>query len=190
MLSSITPLGQRGTARSWRRTVISFWIGALATGALAYGAVGLLGQLLGIADAPEWIPLAVLAVSALLDASHLSPAGPKRQVNENWLGAYRDWVTGLGYGTQLGTGWLTIVPIWGVWTLVFVSALVPNPTAFLIGISFAAGRSALLFIARDVDRPERLASMMAGLVRYDRPVMRLVLGGYAAAILLGAIRAS
>jgi len=190
MLSSITPLGQRGRGNSWIRTVSAFWVGALLAGGLTYGGLGLIGDLTGVSTAPEWWVLIVVTVAAILDARRVRAPGPRRQVNEDWLGRYRDWVTGLGFGWQLGTGLFTIVPLWAVWALVVAALLQGLPTAIFIGIAFAAGRAALLAFTRGVDRPDRLARLMERLAAFDRPALRMTLAAYGLLIVLGALIAS
>src|SRR5438309_5062498 len=111
MLSSITPLGERGRGVSWGRTVTAYVAGSTLAGAV-------LGAVLGYAGG--WLP-ASSAWAALLGAaclvglaaergfagSHLPTIG--RQVDVAWLGIYRGWVYGAGYGLQLGLGVGTIV---------------------------------------------------------------------------------
>ena len=86
MLSSITPLGQRGRRASWKRTVVGFWGGALLAGTVTFGLAGAVGELAGLAGMPTMVSVAVLGLGALLDSLRLDPPGPHRQVDENWLG--------------------------------------------------------------------------------------------------------
>ena len=110
MLSSITPLGQRGRGMSWARTVVAFWIGAIAGGAIVFGLIGLVGSLLRVPSLNPWYSMLVLLAAAGLDLLGVKAPGPHRQVDEDWLGRYRDWVVGLGFGVQLGAGFVTIIP--------------------------------------------------------------------------------
>jgi hypothetical protein len=110
MLSSITPLGQRGRGMSWSRTVISFWVGALLAGAVVFGLLGVFGEMLGVGRLNPWYTVVVLSIAGVLDLRGLKPPGLHRQVDEDWLGRYRDWVVGLGFGAQLGAGFATIIP--------------------------------------------------------------------------------
>ena len=44
-----------------------------------------------------------------VDLSNRTVPGPRRQVDERWLDRYRGWVYGVGYGSQLGLGIVTVV---------------------------------------------------------------------------------
>lgn len=185
MLSSITPLGQRARGNSWLRTVLAFWLGASVTAVAVHGLLGLVGEVTGVADVPPWVVLIPVVGSAALDLTGLRPWGPRRQVDEDWLGRYRDWVVGFGFGAQLGTGFHTHVPVWGVWGLLTTSLLLGLPGAVAIGLGFAAGRTALLVTTARVDRPERLAGTMAGLARFDRPAKGALVVGYVVVVAVG-----
>ena len=189
MLSSITPLGQRGRGSSWVRTVVAFWIGALLAAVVVFGAVGVLGETSGLTQLHWSVSIAVVAVAMILDLLRVKPVGPRRQVNEDWLPQYRDWVTGFGFGFQLGAGLTTIIPVWAVWSLFALAALSGLPIAILIGLAFAAGRSIPLFAAGRVDRPERLAALMSRLAGLDRPAMRALFGAYAMVLVIGVLYA-
>ena len=84
MLSSITPLGQRGRGMSWSRTVIAFWVGAIVAATATFSIVGLVGSLLGLGRLNPWFSLMVLLVAAVLDVARIKPPGSRRQVDENW----------------------------------------------------------------------------------------------------------
>src|SRR5690349_6817288 len=103
MLTSITPLGERGRNSNWALTVTAFAFGSLLGGALVGALAGGMGALAG-AELPGGRIAAIgLAGAALLAvALDLGIAGLRlptsgRQVNENWLGTYRGWVYGLGF---------------------------------------------------------------------------------------------
>lgn len=187
MLSSITPLGQRARGNSWLRTVLAFWVGASATAVMLHGLLGLVGETTGVADVMPWVVLIPVVASAGLDLTGFRPWGPRRQVDEDWLGRYRDWVVGFGFGAQLGTGIHTHVPVWGVWGLLAASVLMGLPGAAIIGLGFAAGRTALLVATARVDRPERLAGTMAGLARFDRPAKGALMIGYLVVVVVGVV---
>jgi hypothetical protein len=48
---------------------------------------------------------------------------PRRQVNEEWLGRYRGWVYGIGFGGQLGLGVATIVTTAAVYASLALATL-------------------------------------------------------------------
>src|SRR5687768_2664330 len=121
MLSSITPLGERGRQRRWGATVTAYAVGSVAAGAS-------LGALLGLVpEPPARAALVVLAVAcalaALLDLRPALLPTIRRQVNEDWLGVYRGWVCGAGFGLQLGLGVVTIVTTAAVYVVLIAAAL-------------------------------------------------------------------
>jgi len=113
MLTSITPLGERGRHSHWSVTVGAFVIGAVVASA-AFGALAaLLGRLILPSSTGIHLRLALLGgalvIAAGLDAAREPTPGPRRQVNERWLESYRGWVYGAGFGAQLGVGVTTVV---------------------------------------------------------------------------------
>ena len=113
MLTSITPLGERGRHSHWSVTVTAFVVGALVASA-AFGALaGTVGRFVLPSSTPVHLRLGVLAaalvIAAALDAAREPTPGPRRQVNERWLDSYRGWVYGAGFGAQLGIGVTTVV---------------------------------------------------------------------------------
>ena len=184
MLSSITPLGQRGRGGSWLRTVTAFWIGASLAGGVVFGLLGVLGAALGVPSLNPWYSLAVLAVAAVLDLRRVRPPGPHRQVDEVWLGRYRDWVTGLGFGLQLGAGFATIIPTFGTWALLLVAISVGIPAAIAIGVGFGVGRSLLLVFTRSIGSPSVLAETMQRFASVESRARWLAMAGYAVVILV------
>ena len=114
MLSSITPLGLRGRGMSWTRAVVAFSLAAVLTAIGLFGLLGWLGDGLAIADSNSLVVVGIIGTALVLDLAGIRPPGPQRQVNEDWLGRYRDWVIGAGFGAQLGLGFVTIVPTFGV----------------------------------------------------------------------------
>jgi sulfite exporter TauE/SafE len=113
MLTSITPLGERGRHSQWAVTVTAFALGATVASAALGALTGLVGRLVLPGTTSIHLRLAVLAaalaVAAALDASREPAPGPRRQVNERWLDRYRGWVYGLGFGAQLGIGVTTVI---------------------------------------------------------------------------------
>src|SRR3954447_8870550 len=106
MLASITPLGEQGRRRRWRRTVTAFVIASILGGAATGLVAGALGSLL-LRDV-SWdgrigFVAALLALGLVLDLAGKVP-GPRRQVDESWLDRYRGWVYGAGFGFQLRAG--------------------------------------------------------------------------------------
>jgi len=185
MLSSITPLGQRGRRGSWLTTVIAFWVGALVTGGIVFGSLGVIGDLLGITKTNPWYSLTILLAAALLDWSGIRPPGPHRQVDEDWLGRYRDWVVGLGFGSQLGAGFATIIPSFGTWALYLIALGAGVQAALAIGVGFGLGRSLLLLSTRRVRSPSVLAETMKSFSGAEGRVRWASIIGYGAVIAVG-----
>ena len=80
-------------------------------------------------------PVAAILVAALLLAglpldsrvAGLRLPTWRRQVDEAWLGRYRGWVYGAGFGVQLGLGVVTIVTSATVYATVLLCALSGSP---------------------------------------------------------------
>ena len=111
MLSSITPLGERGRHNRFAVTATAFVVGAMAGGAALGTLAGFAGSLLPARPAAvDALLVALLALAgAWFDTRHVPSI--KRQVNEDWLGRYRGWVYGFGFGAQLGFGLVTVVTL-------------------------------------------------------------------------------
>lgn len=187
MLSSITPLGQRGRGMSWKRTVVAFWIAAIVSGFAVFAAAGLIGEFLGFDSVAPWGVIVVIVVAAIFDLVGAKPPGPLRQVDEDWLGRYRDWVLGLGYGAQLGAGLVTIIPSYGTWAVLTVALITGFPLAGLLGVAFGVGRSLILLTARKVTSPSDLVERMQRFAGFEPRARWVAFSGYAVALLgLGA----
>lgn len=139
MLSSITPLSERGRGNRYRVTVAWFIFGAVL-GGLTLGTVAALGALL---VAALNLSLAAIATAVVLAAvvtlgSDLGvggfrlPANP-RQVDRAWLDRYRSWVYGMGFGWQLGVGVATFVMSATVYLMVVLAAMTGRPL-FALGV--------------------------------------------------------
>ena len=124
MLTSITPLGERGRGNRWVTTsawlIFGHVVGGFALGLLLAG----VGALFAFAGVELGRATSIAVVSVVLLASALFDLGGgrmpgRRQVDERWLTKYRGWVYGLGFGAQLGFGFVTVVN-----TAVFVAVCV------------------------------------------------------------------
>jgi sulfite exporter TauE/SafE len=200
MLGSITPLGERGRGRSWGITVTAYVAGSVAGGAIAGAAAGALGAVLTTFAPPGtavlWIAGAAVLAGAAVDtavATRLVPSsalpGPRRQVNEDWLGRYRGWVTGVGFGFQLGLGVVTIVTTAAVYSLLVVAALSGSPaTGTVIGAAFGLARALPLLAVGRVRSSDSVLRVDARLRRWQPSSARLapLAQGAAGALLLAA----
>lgn len=165
MLSSITPLGERSRGNRWWLTVTAFFVAAVLGGALqgaAWGGLGALLQLDRLSDTTVAVLAGVLAVVALaFDAfrSRLKLPTTKRQVNEDWIGLYRGWVYGAGWGFQLGLGLATVVVAATEYLVFALELLSASPaTGALIGVVFGVTRGLTVFTGARVDSPDRLVA--------------------------------
>jgi hypothetical protein len=182
MMGSITPLGERGRGRRWGPTVGAYLVGSALGGAAAGAAAGFVGGLLQAATGGGvlWIAGAAALAGAAVDAGltrALVPSGrlpgPSRQVNEEWLSTYRGWVTGAGFGVQLGLGVATIVTTAAIYALLLVAALSGSPrVGGLIGLTFGVARALPLLAAWRVRSPEALLRVDARLRRWQPAAAR------------------
>jgi MFS family permease len=143
MLSSITPLGERGRGRRWGLTTAAYVIGSAVAAAAAGALAGLAGSLL-LARPSVPIVAVALAVGVALDALGAVP-GPRRQVDESWLYRYRGGVYGFGYGAQLGLGVVTLVTGSAVYVVLGAAFASASPAAgAAIGLAAGVLRGATL----------------------------------------------
>lgn len=186
MLTSITPLGERGRGSAWGVTVAFLITGALLAGVGSGALAGLLGGLAwgGGDDDPRLALLGAALLAGLaveLGFAGLSLPSIRRQVNENWLGAYRGWVYGLGFGLQLGLGVATIVSTSAVYLALLAELLAGGAAGgALIGAAFGLVRGLTVLAARSVRTPEGLVTLARRLRSYERPVAGLTSAGMAA----------
>lgn len=174
MLSSIHPLGERARHNRWAVTVTAFTLGAIASGGAVGFALGAIGStVLPFQSAGLLAATAVgVLVAGVFDLAGMKPPGPARQVNETWIGAFRGWVYGGGFGLELGLGFLTYIVTWGVYAMFLAALLTASPVAgALVGATFGAGRSLSLLVAGLVDRPSRLTSFNRTLAKVG-PIVR------------------
>jgi hypothetical protein len=181
MLASITPLGERGRGQRWPVTVGSYALGAATAGALAGIVLGAAGGWLGLGGrqtAARLLGLAgLLALGAALDGLHRVP-GPRRQVDERWLDAFRGWVYGLGFGAQMGVGYATVITS--------AATFCAGGAALLSGSAAAGGAILGLYglvrgvtpaLTVGVDTPAQLFALHAWLERWRVPVRWGAVGG-------------
>ena len=80
----------------------------------------------------------------------IGPPFFKRQVNEYWLGRYRVWVYGSGFGWQIGAGVTTYIMTAAVFLTIALGVLTAGPwAALVVGVVFGLARGlAVLLTAR------------------------------------------
>jgi hypothetical protein len=99
--------------------------------------------------------VALAVAGAVLDATRVPTI--KRQVNEDWLNRYRGWVYGLGFGSQLGFGVVTVVSSAATYVAFALAVLTGSVAAgAAIGFTFGALRGLSLLLVRDIDSPDAL----------------------------------
>lgn len=161
MLSSINPLGERARRNRFGVTAAWYLLGSVLGGLAAGSAWGYLGSLL-----PEgrWRVVGVIAVAlagAILDLTGVEPPSIHRQVDEDWLGRYRGWVYGLGFGFQLGLGVVTIVTTASIYATFIIIALIGSPPlGALIGSIFGVSRALMITRVAHVRDPGSLRGVM------------------------------
>ncbi len=181
MLTSITPLGERGRNRRWGTTT-AWYIAGSALGGAAVGAVaGGLGAALTAANPTATAVLVVAAlacfVAAASDARGVRPRSWRRQVNEDWLGRYRGWVVGGGFGVQLGFGVVTIVSSASVYVALLLGVLTGSFWGGLaVGVTFGVVRALPLLTVRGVRDNESLGRLHRRVGRFASPVARATAG--------------
>ena len=178
MLSSIHPLGERARHNRWGLTVSSFVIAAVVAGGAAGAVLGGVGSLLPDGSWRWVAALGVIVAAGGLDLAGVAAPGPRRQVNEDWIGTFRGWVYGAGFGGQLGVGVATFVVTWGVWATGALALLTASATAgAAVGAVFGMGRSLAPLAAGWIDRPSRLTAFNRAMADRAHLVSRTVAFG-------------
>lgn len=193
MLTSISPLGERGRGNRWSLTVAWLALGSILGGAAVGAVLGGLGQA-SAASLDSRVRLVVLAAAgaaaAVWDLSGRQLPG-RRQVNEDWLVSYRSWVYGAGFGVQLGAAVATVVNTALVPLFMLAALLGGSLTMGLAtGAVFGAARGASLVLVRRARTTDDLLRLHRRLDRHAERVRRVgapvsaTLGVAAAASLL------
>ena len=189
MLTSISPLGERARGNRWSLTVTWLVAGTLAGGAALGAVLGAAGRALPVALDESW------RLSALVLAGFATAAWDlkvrrfpvHRQVNEDWLTAFRPWVYGWGYGLQLGAAIVTAVNTALVPMFMLAALLTRDPVSgMLVGAAFGAARGLTVTLNRRVRNAADLASLHRRLDTHAHRARRL---GAVAATLLAAAAA-
>ena len=188
MLTSITPLGERSRGNRWAVTTTAYALGCALGGATTGLVLGAVGAVLPA------LPVLLLAGAACLLAAGADllpgrlPVG-RRQVDEQWLGRYRGWVYGAGFGYQLGLGVVTIVASASTFAVLALALLTQSAAAgLLVGLVFGAARALPALLLRRVETWADLRAIGAGLDARARTASRATAGALAAggALLLAA----
>jgi hypothetical protein len=165
MLSTITPLAERGRGHRYGVTCGWFVLGATAGGLFLGAVTSFLAAAVRLAGPSPVVAGSVgLAASLVAFTSDTGLAGIRvpvhfRQVNERWLDAYRPWVYGVGFGFQIGCGLATYITTAAVYLMVVLAALTGDPmVALAVGGVFGLVRGlAVLATWRATTAPALLA---------------------------------
>jgi MFS family permease len=184
MLASINPLGERARNQRWGVTFAWYLVGTVAGGATLGAVAGLAGaglhQLMQPAPAVVAALVVVACVAALavdLHVARLRLPSVQRQVNENWLGKYRGWVYGLGFGYQLGLGVVTVVTTASVYLTIVLAFLIGSAWGGLtVGAAFGLARALPLLSVVGVRGPGQLRQVMRRATDQDRLARWATLG--------------
>jgi hypothetical protein len=177
MLASINPLGERARNQRWSVTAVAYGLGSTTGGALfgaALGSIGGLSRHRLPASATVAIAVVLCATAAMVDAGSATTRrwlpSPRRQVDERWLGRYRGWVYGLGFGAQLGVAVATVVTASAVYLVLVGEGLAPSALAgAVVGTAFGGVRGTSVLLAARVDSPARLSSFHRRFAALERP---------------------
>ena len=188
MLSTITPITEKGRGRRYAATVPWYLLGALAGGATLGGVAALVSIPVGAADIPEMTVFAIIGLFGVV--SIFSDFGVKgfrlprhgRQVDRLWLDHYRSWVYGTGFGWQIGVGLATYIVTTAVYLTVLIAILTGSPIqALTIGLVFGGVRGLAIFLGVRTTTLERLHGLHRGLTRFE-PQSRAVMFAIQAAV--------
>jgi hypothetical protein len=182
MLSQLTPVGEASRGYRYRYTATWFVVGSIAGGAVLGGAMAVLAAAVAALDASTTALLGVAAAAAsagaLVDTGILGIAPPffRRQVNEDWLGRYRAWLYGSGFGWQVGVGVATYIMTAAVFVTIGFGALVASPIAALaIGVGFGLVRGLAVLLTARVRTPGELFALHRRFDALGEPVRRAVI---------------
>ena len=164
MLASIHPLGERARDRRWGVTVGAYLLGSTLAAALLGALLGGVGSALPLgagATAAGVVALAALALAYDLGIGGLRLPTVHRQVDKDWLGRYRGWVVGAGFGVQLGLGVVTIVNTAAVYLAMALALLTGTVAAgAAVGTTFGLLRALEILVVARVRRPDQLRSVL------------------------------
>lgn len=183
MLSTVTPLAESGRGHRYRWTASWFFLGAVLGGATTGSVAAVAAVGIGALDLSAPTTYAIAGVAAVcaagLDGRLLGPPIPhhRRQVNEDWLGRYRAWVYGAGFGWQIGTGVATYIMSAGVYLVIVLAALTGDPrSALVVCVTFGAVRGSMVLIGARITSAERLARVHERFEAWREPVRRILVG--------------
>jgi MFS family permease len=197
MVSTITPLGERGRGNRYRVTATWYVIGAILGGATV-GAVVAVPATLAVPSRLAAALVAGLALVAMCSDSRVFGGElpiHRRQVNERWLDRYRGWVYGVGFGWQIGTGIGTYVMSAATYLLLLAPALLSPRLAIGAWLTFGCMRGLTVLATRRVRSTQELQALHLRLHAVGSAVRRCLVAAegllvVAAAASLGLVAAA
>jgi hypothetical protein len=196
MLSTITPVAERGKGHRYGATASWFVLGAVAGGVTLGVVMALLAAAVRSGSIPPTtLGLVALAAALVAVASDAGIAGVRvpvhrRQVNERWLDRYRPWVYGAGFGWQIGVGVATYITTAAVYLMVVLAALTGRPVvAVALGAGFGLLRGLAVLLTRHLTTPSALRAFHRRFTDRGPALGRLVIAFEAtgAVVLLGSL---
>ena len=182
MLSQLTPVGEASRGYRYRTTAIWFITGAVVGGTMLGGVMAALAAAVAALDVSSVALLGIAAglavLAAAIDSGILGVQPPffHRQVNEYWLGRYRAWVYGSGFGWQIGTGVTTYIMTAAVFLTIAFGALSAGPVAaLLIGVAFGLTRGLAVLLTARLRTTAELFAMHRTFDALAEPVRRAVI---------------
>jgi len=182
MLSTITPISERSRGHRYGVTAGWFVVGSLAGGATLGGLAAMLAGGAAAVDPPAAAALGVAAgcagLAALVDLGAFGTKPPffHRQVNDDWLSAYRPWVYGVGFGWQIGAGLTTYIMTAAVLLTVALAALTANPLVALgVGLAFGLVRGLAVLLSARLTSPTALTAFHRRFGAAEEPVRLAVI---------------
>jgi hypothetical protein len=183
MLSQLNPVGEASRGNRYGTTATWYVGGAVLGGATLGAAMAVLAAVVAAVGSSTDIALAAGGVAALacalVDTGMLGFAPPffLRQVNEDWLGRYRAWLYGSGFGWQVGAGVTTYIMTAAVFLVVVFGALTAGPVAaFAIGVLFGLVRGLSVLLTARSRTTAALYELHRRFDRLGEPVRRAVIG--------------
>ena len=183
MLSQLTPVGEASRGYRYRTTACWFIAGAVVGGAMLGGVMAALAIAVSSLGATSAALLGIAAgvavVGGAVDSGVLGFAPPffKRQVNEYWLGRYRAWVYGGGFGWQIGAGVTTYIMTAAVFLTVAFGASSAGPwAAFAVGVTFGLARGLAVLLTARLHTTSELFALHRRFDALGEPVRRAVIG--------------
>lgn len=174
MLSSIHPFGERARQQNYTLTVVAYIVGTIAGGLVLGGALALSAIPVPSTAVTSGAALFVLVICAIWDLTGSRVPSLERQVDETWLSRYRGWVYGVGYGFQLGVGFVTFVKSALTYGFAIAAVLSGSPAlAMATGAIFGLTRGLSILATARVASPAELRSFFDKLTRSGLAARRI-----------------